>query len=58
MILFSMPLAPHSTSTGANGNTCTKRHISPPFDQCDLINAMVPLTTALALQRYVLALIR
>ena len=33
-----------------------KSQVSPHFDHCDLINAMVLLATALASQRYVLTL--
>ena len=43
---FSMPLAPCDASTDANGVTSRKSHVSPLFDHCDPINAMVPLTTA------------
>ena len=47
------PLAVCDASTGANCITCTKVHVSPHFDNCDITKAMVPLTTALAPQRYV-----
>ena len=50
---FSMPLEPCDANVGINDITCTKSNVSPDFDQCDLINAMVPLTTALAPQRYI-----
>ena len=52
MMSFSMSLAPCYTNTCANGITCTRGHVSPDFDHFDLINIMVPLTTALAPQRY------
>ena len=58
-MLFSMPLA-CDTNTGANGITCTKSHFSPHFEHCDLINAMVPLTTVLSskdMSRYYLDII-
>ena len=47
---FSMPLVPHDANTDANVITCLKSHISPYFGHCDLINAVLPLTTALASQ--------
>ena len=52
-ISFSMPLAPCDPNTGTNGSTYAKSYISLHFDYCDLINAMVPLITALTSQRYV-----
>ena len=51
MMSFAMPLAPCDANTGASGITYTKSQDSPYFDHCGLINAMVPLTTALAPQR-------
>ena len=53
-----MPVSPCDADTSADGTTCTKSHISPNLYHCDLINAMVPLTTALASQRYVKTLLR
>ena len=53
MMSFSMPLGPCDANTGANGITCTKSHVSSQFNYCDLINAIVPLTTALESQEYV-----
>ena len=49
---FSIPLALFDATTGANGITCTKSPVSPHFDHCDPVNAMVPLKTALASKRY------
>ena len=46
---FSIPLILCDTNTGANG-IMYKEQVSP---HCDLMNAMVPLTTALASQSYV-----
>ena len=45
-------------NTGVNGNKLTNSHFPPHFDHCDLINAMVQLTVALASQRYVKTLFR
>ena len=52
MMSFSMPLAPCDANTGSNGMTYAKSDVSLPFYHCDLINGMVPLTTALAPKRY------
>ena len=46
-------LASHDINVGTSGIPWLKSHDSPHFDKCDLMNAMVSMTTLLALQRYV-----
>ena len=53
MISCLIPLTACDANTGANGTACSKCHVSPHFDHCEPINAMMPLTTALASQGYV-----
>ena len=49
-MLFSVQLAPNEANTGTNILSCTTSHISSHFDHCNLTNAILPLTTALASQ--------
>ena len=47
MMSFAIPFAPCDANTGTSGIICTKSQVSPHFDHCDLINALVPMTTGL-----------
>ena len=53
MMSFPTPLVPCDISTGDSSITCTKSPLLSHFDHCDLINAVMPLTTALASEGYV-----
>ena len=50
---FSGQLITCDANTGDSYITCTENHVSSHFGHYGLMNAMVPLTTALASQIYV-----
>ena len=58
MMPMLMQLASHETNAGTEGYQMTGNDVTPHFDHCGLINAMVSFTLPMASQRYVSKLFR